>query len=52
MNFGPPLFKKISDGWGESNSPTPQRNANKNVASGGVKKIQTQKSINGAINKM
>lgn len=35
-----------------SNSPTPQRNAQKNLASGGVKKVNTQKSINGAINKL
>lgn len=60
LNFGAPLFKKIQstvaqEGGAQrndSNSPTPQRNANKNLASGGVKKVQTQKSVNGAINKM
>ena len=57
LNFQAPLFKKISGQQhggdiglqrNDSNSPTPQRNANKNMVSGGgVKKAQ--KSINGAI---
>ena len=54
LNFQQPLFKKISDvqRTDSNSSPTPQRNNQKNLASGGVKKVQTQKSITGGIQKM
>jgi hypothetical protein len=53
FNHQPPnLYKKLSEQRETSNSPTLNRNVGKNLTSAGVKKVQTQQSIKGNLNKI